>query len=376
MSGGSLLLRSIETTPNPNSMKLNLSGPAAAKTATYTRANQAGCTPLVARLLGIAGVESVFVCADFVTLNRDPRADWELIVASARNVLTGDMDALASAPAPRDAGPAPGQVRVSVQTFRQIPIQVKASDGTAEKRIALDPRFGKAARELQARSGGDYLKERSWVDHGVRYGPVEEVAASVAEELEALLDEDALARILADSAGGERPMPAAVAPERLRVELASDDWRRRLRAVKQIGTDAAAIPLLKLALKDSKPEIRRWAAAGLGATGSAGAVPPLCEALRDLSVAVRRTAGDSLSDLGDPSAQPAILETLADANKLVRWRAARFLAEVGTAEALPALERAAQDPEFEVRREVEAAIARILGGAPGSAPVWKRMSSG
>jgi HEAT repeat protein len=263
---------------------------------------------------------------------------------------------------------------VSVQTFRQVPIQVKATDGQSEKRIALDPRFGKVAREIQARAGGDFLKDRFWDDRGIRYGPVEEVARSVAEEIEALLDEDALGRILAAATGGSVPAPPRSSPRQLEAELKDADWRRRLRAVKEIGTDPAAIPLLTIALGDPKPEIRRWAAAGLGATGSAGAVAPLAEALRDPSVAVRRTAGDSLSDLGDASAQPAMLVALADPNKLVRWRAARFLAEVGTPDALPALEKAAQDPEFEVRREVEAAIERIRGGAPGSAPVWKRMS--
>ncbi len=366
-----MLLRSIETTPNPNSMKLNLTGPAGS-TSTYTRTNASGAAPFVAKLLEVPGVESVFICADFVTLNRDPRADWEPIIAAAKTVLAGGSVAPAPASSP---GPG-GQVRVSVQTYRQVPIQVRATDGQAEKRVALDPRFGVVAKEIQARTGGDYLKERSWVDRGVRYGSVEEVAASVAAEIEAFLDEEALARLLAEETGAERPpaAPPASAGE-LERELRSDDWRRRLRAVKQLGTDPAAIPLLALALDDPRTEVRRWAAAGLGATASADAVPALCKALRDQAVAVRRTAGDSLSDLGDPAAQPAILETLGDANKLVRWRAARFLAEVGTADALPALEAAARDAEFEVRREVEAAIARIRGGAPGSVPVWKRMST-
>lgn len=364
------MLRSVETTPNPNSMKVNLSAPLGGPTATYTRARPGG-NPVVARLLEIAGVEGVFVCGDFVTVNRDPRSDWEPILAAVTKALAGDGSATPATPSPA-AAPGLGQVRALVQTFRRVPIQVKASDGQHEKRIALDPRFGKVAREIQARAGGDFLKERFWDDRGFRYGTVDEVATSVAEEIDALLDEDALARILAEATGGTVPAPSAT--RSLRAELADQDWRRRLRAVKEIGTEASAIPLLALALEDPKAEIRRWAAAGLGATGSAEAVAPLCAALRDPSVAVRRTAGDSLSDLGDASAQPAILVALSDPNKLVRWRAARFLAEVGTADALAALERAAGDPEFEVRREVEAAIERIRAGAPGSAPVWKRMS--
>jgi HEAT repeat protein len=88
---------------------------------------------------------------------------------------------------------------------------------------------------------------------------------------------------------------------------------------------------------------------------------------------VRRTAGDALSDIGDVAAQPAICRALRDSNKLVRWRAARFLSDVGTQDALPFLEQAADDPEFEVRLEIEAAMQRIRGGSEGIGPAWKRI---
>jgi HEAT repeat protein len=95
--------------------------------------------------------------------------------------------------------------------------------------------------------------------------------------------------------------------------------------------------------------------------------------LNDDSVGVRRTAGDALSDLGDASAQGAVCKALGDANKLVRWRAARFLAELGDENAVPFLQGASEDSEFEVRLEIQAALARIAGGKEGSVPAWKRI---
>lgn len=362
-------LTSIETTPNPNSMKLNVDARLGAA-ATFTVARADACPATLRPLLQIAGVESVFACASFVTLNRDPRAPWEPILEAAQRALAGEV---ASPEAARQAAERLGQVSVGVQTFRKVPVQVKASDGSRDKRLALDARFARTAQAIQSRTGGDYLRERAWVDHGVRYGTVEEVAAAVVEELEAVLDEDALARILGEATG--QPAAAAPAPgEPALADLASDDWRRRLRALERVGAGEGALAHLARALEDPQPQIRRWAAAALGATRDPAAVPHLCRALADTHVGVRRTAGDALSDLGDASARPAMTAALADPSKLVRWRAARYLTELGTDESLPALEKAAGDPEFEVRLEVEAAIQRIRGGAPGAGPVWKRMT--
>ncbi|MBY0547601.1 MAG: HEAT repeat domain-containing protein [Candidatus Obscuribacterales bacterium] len=77
--------------------------------------------------------------------------------------------------------------------------------------------------------------------------------------------------------------------------------------------------------------------------------------------------------MGELAAQPSICLALSDTNKLVRWRAARFLADLGTSEALSYLEKAADDAEFEVRLEIEAAIARITRGKQISMPMWKKI---
>jgi hypothetical protein len=330
---------SIETTPNPNSMKVNLDE-SLGRPVTYQQEQANSAPEFVRGLLGIEGIVSVFVCADFITLNKDPRADWKTILQAATQALTGQ-----SAPAQLPEKPVEiaGKNQVFVQTFRGVPIQVKVVNADGESRVSLGEQFNKAAQWIQQETGADYLKERYWADYGLRYGDREQIAKDVAEELQAGMDDAAI------------------------------EW------MKGNATAAAeeSIEQLQIALKDANPQVRRLAAAGLGATASGDAVEPLCEALlHDPSIAVRRTAGDALSDIGDPRAESAACKALADPNKLVRWRAARLLSEIGTTESIGHLERAANDDAFEVKLEVESAIERIRSGTAALGPAWRRIVDG
>ena len=136
------------------------------------------------------------------------------------------------------------------------------------------------------------------------------------------------------------------------------------------------ISLLEEALRDDHPQVRRLAAAALGATGNTDAVAALGNVvLNDDSAGVRRTAGDALSDIGDVKAEPIMCQALADPNKLVRWRAARFLADVGNNICqIPFSEKACEDTEFEVKLEALSALERIRAGAEGAGPAWKRIA--
>ncbi len=392
-------LKSVETTPNPNSMKLNFHE-SLGKAITYTSEDAQDSPVFVRDLLNIDGVKSVFVCQDFITINRVPGAVWDKILAAAKQIrggeTTGTVDEIAgnadeaagNADEAADAGETAatlrqkerfnaeksGQVSVVVQTFKGIPLQVKVLADGVEKRVALPERFSAAALRVQDETRADFLKERYWADWGVRYGDADEIAAQVADEIEGTVDEKSL-QSLCDVATGkvvEAAKPASQAESE--ANLASSDWHVRLRAVQELGLGEDDIPLLERALRDEQMQVRRFAAAGLGATGSNKAVASLCRALlNDVAVAVRRTAGDALSDIGDVSAQEDVCKSLSDENKLVRWRACRFLAEVGTKDALPSLKSVLDDKEFEVRLEAEAAVERIMKGDKGLAPVWKRM---
>jgi hypothetical protein len=366
-------LKSVETTPNPNCMKLNLSEKVAV-TATYTCEEVNSCPPFVAGLLAIDGVKSVFACNDFITVTRDPRADWKAILERTTQLFESTANSSSKTPAEsaRKAFETEGQVHVFVQTFKGVPIQVKAVTTDGESRISLGAQFNEAAFDIQDSTGADFLKERYWADNGVRYGNRQRVAEEVAEEIRGTFTADFLQRTKQCAKSGTEP--PEIAEETLIAWLTDSDWTKRLKAVQEIKSSDKTVPLLAQALRDENHQVRRLAAAALGTTGSIEAVPALCTAvLTDPHVGVRRTAGDALSDIGDPSAQPTMCKALKDANKLVRWRAARFLFDTGTTSALPFLENAVDDEEFEVRLEVEAAIERIREGLNGIGPAWKRI---
>lgn len=365
-------LKSVETTPNPNSMKLNLDENVGAAT-TYTVEDGNACPHYVKRLLEIEGVKSIFVCQDFLTLNKDPRANWKTILEKSAALLGGKIDSLGG-DEKRLSAEKSGQVQVLVQTYKGIPIQIKVVDSKGESRVSLGERFNEAAQFVQAESGADFLKERYWADYGARYGECAEIAKEVAEELQGIFNLETLQRTKLEALGKEQSF--SVQLDTIKNWLNSSDWHRRLAAIQELSLKEGneIVSLLVQSLSDENPQVRRLCAAALGATGNIEAVKPLCHSLlHDSSPGVRRTAGDALSDIGDSSAQASMIESLKDQNKLVRWRAARFLNDLGTEEALPALELAKDDSEYEVQLEIKAAIERIQKGGQGLGPVWKRI---
>jgi hypothetical protein len=72
-------------TPNPNALKFTVD--ATFDTPASFAAGQAANDPLAASLLGIDGVTSVFMSADFVTLSKSPDVDWDAIVPAATETL-------------------------------------------------------------------------------------------------------------------------------------------------------------------------------------------------------------------------------------------------------------------------------------------------
>ncbi len=366
---------SVETTPNPHSIKLNLDQKVGATT-TVNSANVAGAPAFVERLLAIDGLLSVFLCSDFITLNKDPRSNWPPILDSATKAVNDDAAGAALIAAGAGQADFQDQSQVLVQTFCGIPLQVKVVDGEGESRFSLGERFNTAAQLVQAESGADFLKERYWADHGVRYGKRAELATEVSEELQGIFTQSELDRAVNKALGREQiDKPSFDAIAHL---LNHSSWQERLRAVQESSQlqSGEEIALLKSALSDENAQVRRLVAAALGTTGSAEAVESLSVVLlHDPSIAVRRTAGDALSDIGEATAQSAMCQALSDPNKLVRWRAARFLNDLGDDQCLQALEAAKDDSAYEVKLEVEAAIGRILQGGKGSGPAWRRIAT-
>lgn len=371
-------LLSIEPTPSPNTMKLNVDirlDPGIRLNYGNGKEEINAAPPLVVRLLEIPGVKGVFHTSDFLALDRKGNSDWAVILDRVRQAFGAAGEGSVS-----DAGPEAdgfGEAHVRVQLFRGIPMQIRVRSGGQEFRAALPERFTKAVTDA---AGATMIRERRLEEMGVRYGEPQDVLDEIGQELEAAYSEARLRDLVeqAKAAGPESAPPAppaALSGDEVSLALDSQDWRERYAALERLKPSPEDLSVIAKALRDSQMSVRRLAVVYLGDLRTPESMPHLFAALKDSSGSVRRTAGDTLSDLGDPLAIGPMIEALEDSNKLVRWRAARFLYEAGDESALEALRRtAASEGEFEVRLQAEMAVARIENGEEAAGSVWQQMT--
>lgn len=374
-------LISIEPTPSPNSMKLNVDEMLPrGRRLTYTSSQYEEASEPLGSLLRIDGVRGLFRTADFIALDRKPGADWARILADARTILASE-DGGDGVVDGEGIATSFGEAQVLVQMFRGIPMQVRVRTGDSEVRSALPPQFAEAVGEA---AGSSMIRERKLEEFGVRYGDPEEIASEIVRELEASYTAERLnelvkaAQAMGTSDSGEAPIPVRPAPlslEEVQEQFKSETWQARYAALERYVSAPEGLQLLARAIADDNTSVRRLAVIYLGDIANKEALQLLIRALKDSSASVRRTAGDTLSDLGDKDAIGAMIEALEDKNKLVRWRAARFLYEVGDDTALPALQNAANDPEFEVQLQAKIAMERIQRGEEAAGTIWQQMTA-
>jgi len=181
---------------------------------------------------------------------------------------------------------------------------------------------------------------------------------AVSKLVSALSDKDPMTRMLA--AQGLGTLKAASTQAALARSLATDtDAEVRQAAavsLRQIE-DPAAVDALGKALKDSSPNVRVTALAGLAHYKVAGS-GPLVEALcKDNAVEVRRTAVFVLGRLEDHAAVPTLEGLLkSDPDGAVRAGAAQALGDLRAAESKEALRPLLKDPV----KIVQASAARSL----------------
>lgn len=373
-------IKLIEPTPSPHTMKLHLdeSLPKGVQR-TYTEENKEMAPVWAQQLLAIDGVKSVFRTSDFIALDRFPKGDWEAILTQARTVFGQKEELLGQSAITSETDEGFGEVKVYVQTFRRIPMQIRVKGEGDEVRKSLPNTFVDAAMEAGMASA-NLIKERKLEDYGIRYGDPEEIAEEVIRELTAAYPEERLNTLVekAKQAGLEGDISYDVRTlnvDEIKEAMKDEDWRVRYGAFEQLNPTEDMLPLIADALEDPHTSIRRLAVVYLGDIGGKEVLPYLFKALEDRTPSVRRTAGDTLSDLGDPEGIEPMAKTLKDSNKIVRWRAARYLYEVGDERALEALREAKDDPEFEVRLQVNMALERIEKGEEAEGTVWQQMTN-
>lgn len=368
-------IKSIEPTPSPNTMKINLDQELpAGKSNNYKKEHAEHAPSLIMELLGIEGVKGVYHVADFLAIERNPKYDWKDILIAIRQAFGEDSNGEQRKDVILETY---GEVSVHVQQFKGIPMQIKLNDGQTEKRFALPKPF-MAAIEKAQKSEDNVVLLRKWVDYGYRYGDMDAIGAEITEELTATFHSERLNNLVAEAIADEQSGKTITRKpqQKLNAEMLADEsWEKRYAALEQIpDPELEDIPLLEQALEDSKVSIRRLAVVYLGMIKDKAVLPGLYKGLHDSSPAVRRTAGDCLSDLGFEEAMEEMAQALQDKNKLVRWRAAMFLYEAGDESVLPELKQAENDREFEVALQVKMAIDRIEHGEEAQGSVWKQMT--
>ena len=81
-------VREIQPTPNPNAVKFVLDRPISEGPASFFNAEQATGHPIARQFFAIAGVTSVLLLGDFVTINKDASAAWPTIKRRVKQVLS------------------------------------------------------------------------------------------------------------------------------------------------------------------------------------------------------------------------------------------------------------------------------------------------
>ncbi|WP_181349577.1 conserved virulence factor C family protein [Thalassobacillus sp. CUG 92003] len=373
---------SIEPTPSPNSMKINVSMELpAGESRNYKQNDDVETAPqYVKDLMNIEGVKGIYHVTDFIALERNARVSWEAILPVVRQTLGSveNSQELASKEEASDLSEEPyGEVNVYIQMFRGIPMQIKLEEGDAEHRVGLPQAFTDTAMKAAEAPDANLMFERKWVEQNPRFGSVESVGHDIAEELSASYSTQRLEDLLREALSEHEPGQKQDHSQHNNITLADfqqSDWKARYAALDRMDPTLNDLAVLDKALDDEKASVRRLATAYLGMIEDKQVLPYLYKALRDKSVTVRRTAGDCLSDLGYKEAMHEIITSLTDSNKIVRWRAAMFLYEVGDESALPALRKAMDEPEFEVRLQINMAIERIEGGEEAKGSVWHQMT--
>jgi hypothetical protein len=329
---------------------------------------------IIQTILSIEGIKGVYHVADFLAVERNAKYDWKDLLTKVRKAFGENSLEKTIENTINDHY---GEIKVLVQMYKGIPMQIKLSDGEEERRFGLPEQFMKAVTEVRA-PDDNVVASRRWKEFGVRYGEFAEIGNVILEELLAAYPLKRIEALIEHAKNPQTFDEAKMQRQKSKLlleDLDHPDWKIRYQRLEQSEDPTVEdIPVLSKALDDEKPSIRRLVTVYLGMIEDKKVLPALYKALKDKTVTVRRTAGDCLSDLGFPEAMEEMMIALSDKSKLVRWRAAMFLYEVGDERAIDALKQHENDQEFEVSLQVKLALERIELGEEAKGSVWKQMT--
>lgn len=84
---------SITPTPNPNSMKITVDRTVIdSGSKTFDSESEAASNPLASALFKIGGVASVFMLNNFITVTKQPAADWKAMLPELEKTVRAHFD--------------------------------------------------------------------------------------------------------------------------------------------------------------------------------------------------------------------------------------------------------------------------------------------
>ena len=171
----------IEPTPSPNSMKIIVDEELPVGVSHNYKKEDAEKAPYpVADMLAIKGVKGIYHVMDFMAVERIGNVAWEDILAEVQGIFNEESAELG---VERDSENTPdehyGEVYVHVQTYKDIPLQVKVFDSDSELRFGLSERFSDAMEKVHSSEVENYILLRKWADYGIRYGDKQEIGETV-----------------------------------------------------------------------------------------------------------------------------------------------------------------------------------------------------
>ncbi len=198
-------------------------------------------------------------------------------------------------------------------------------------------------------------------------------SSEAVETLVTLLDVDDLSIVAMALIGLKKsPVPSTI-PNLISLSAHSNIRVRRhaVEALVETGTDAAFDILEQRLVNDSSPEVRTAAAKGLGRVSGQRSIQLLERALRDES-AVRCAAVVSLVKIGDESVIPALLASLKDTVPEVRYHAVAGLGKLKADKAVRVIRGMLEDDSDLVRMGAEKAL-QNLGYRDASSTLSRRL---
>ena len=173
-------IKTIEPTPSPNTMKINLDQELPmGKSNNYKKDQAEGAPSIIRDILQIEGVKGVYHVADFLAVERNAKFDWKELLQKIRKAFGEDV---ADQTEKSEVAEHFGEIKVLVQMYKGIPMQVKVTDGQEEKRFGLPEQFIEAVKQVQL-PGDNVVMERRWKDLGNRYGELDQVGLTIVDEI-------------------------------------------------------------------------------------------------------------------------------------------------------------------------------------------------